>query len=60
MEDRSNGLGGRVALVVGGFGGIGTAITAALHAAGAHVVVAGRTPARNRPIGEEAFLAATS
>lgn len=60
MEDRSNALVGRVALVVGGFGGIGTAITAALHAAGAHAVVAGRTPARDRPIGEGASLAATS
>jgi 3-oxoacyl-[acyl-carrier protein] reductase len=45
MDSRPKGVAGRVALVVGGFGGIGSAITAALQQAGARVVVAGRTPA---------------
>jgi len=60
MKDRSDGLVARVALVVGGFGGIGSAITAALQAAGAQVIVAGRTPARDRPVDQGRSLAATS
>ena len=42
------GLHGRVAVVIGGTGALGTRLSAALAAAGAHVVVVGRTVAKGQ------------
>jgi 2-dehydro-3-deoxy-D-gluconate 5-dehydrogenase len=46
-------LEGRVALVTGGNGGLGRAMTLGMKHAGAQVVVTGRNPEKNKEIGEE-------